>query len=320
LNLSTFGNLIDSYFTEDERSAPSEQVNPLHMISSADKVTFLGPGSISNIQQVSEDMRNLHPTHMAYLDPLATPHSFLESYAFQLNLDQLISEVEEETNNSLTSLANRLKAEIVKKKIKGVNIEHDLVKGNSIDAILNYVSDYKPGVILMGTRGSELSGLRSFGSITSEIIKKADVPVIAVPKGYNAFEFKPPKRLLYASNFDKTDYSALRRLASFVKPFNTKIYCIHASLDKFDSFDDIQMRKIKDFLFDTIEPHKFECGILNTYDLQQGIENFIKEKEIDVMALTTHKRGFFQQLFEPSLTTKFLFQTEIPLLVFHARP
>lgn len=256
----------------------------------------------------------------AYLDPLATPQSYLESYAYQLNLDQVISEIEEETNHSLDAMADRLKNIIKKKKIKGVDVSYDLVKGNSVDAILNYTQEYKPGMIVMGTRGAEIEGFRSFGSVTADVIQKSEIPVIAVPKGYDASELKPPKRILYATNFDDTDFSALRRLISFVKPFNSKIFCVHASLDRHDSFDEIQMRKIKDYLFKTIDTYQVECGILNTYDLQQGIEGFITENEIDVLAVTSHKKTFFQRLFEPSITRKFLFQTHIPLLVFHARP
>lgn len=256
----------------------------------------------------------------AYLDPLGTPQSYLESYAYQLNLSQVITEIEEETKNSLRDMSERLTQIIKKKKIKGVHITYDLVKGNSIDVILNYAKEYKPGMIIMGTRGSEIEGFKSLGSVTSDIIKKADIPIIAVPKGYDGYEFKPPKRVLYASNFDETDYSALRRLISFVKPFNSKIFCVHASLDEFDSFDEVQMKKIKDYLFNSIDEFKVECGILNTYDLQKGIEGFIDEKDIDVLAITTHKKSFLKRLFEPSITQKFLFQTNIPLLIFHARP
>lgn len=270
--------------------------------------------------QVAAELKSDIKLLNAYLDPLATPQSYLESYAYQLNLDQVISEIEEETNHSLDAMADRLRKIIKKRNIRGVDVTYDLVKGNSVDAILNYTQEYKPGMIVMGTRGAEIEGLRSFGSVTADIIQKSDIPVIAVPKGYDAHEFKPPKRVLYATNFDDTDFSALRRLISFVKPFNSKIFCVHASLDSYDNFDEMKMRKIKDYLFKTIETYQIECGILNTYDLQQGIEGFIREKEVDVLAVTSQKKTFFQRLFEPSITRKFLFQTDIPLLVFHARP
>jgi nucleotide-binding universal stress UspA family protein len=282
--------------------------------------TYYSENAVYYALQIAAELKSDIKLLNAYLDPLGTPQTYLESYAYQLNLSSVISEVEEETNKSLKAMAERLKETIAKRKIKGVNVSYDLLKGNSVDAILSYARDYKPGIIIMGTRGSEIGGFRSLGSITSEIIKKAKTPVIAVPKGYDGYEFKPPKRVLYATNFHNTDYSALRRLISFVKPFNSKIFCIHASLDDFDSIDELQMKKIKEYLFSSMDDFKVECGILNTYDLPKGIESFIEEKDIDVLAVTTHQKSFFKRLFEPSITKKFLFQTHIPLLVFHARP
>lgn len=75
ITLTTIGNLVESFYTEDDRSATPEQINPLHMYSGHEKVTFLGPGSISSTKQVTEEMRNVHPTHFSYLDPVHTPES-----------------------------------------------------------------------------------------------------------------------------------------------------------------------------------------------------------------------------------------------------
>jgi len=256
----------------------------------------------------------------AYLDPAGAPQTYLESYTYQLNIDKIIREIEEETEKSLRSLADRLQDEIDAKGLKGTQVTYDLFKGNAVDAILNQAREYKPALIIMGTRGSKLEGLRSFGSITARLLEKSKIPVLAVPQDYDASEFDFPKRVLYATNFDKTDYSVIRRLASFVKPFNAKIYCVHATLDEDDLIDEAEMKSIKNYLTDHMVELNVECGILETADIQQGMENFIQEKKIDVLAVTTHRRNFLEKLFKPSLTRKFLFQTRIPLLVFQALP
>ena len=43
------------------------------------------------------------------------------------------------------------------------------------------------------------------------------------------------------------------------------------------------------------EPN-IECGLLETSDLQSGMETFIEKNDIDVLALTTHKRNFFNEV------------------------
>ena len=172
----------------------------------------------------------------------------------------------------------------------------------------------------MGTRGSKLEGLRSFGSVTAQVIHKLNIPVLAVPHDYDAMQFDGPKRVLYATDFDSTDYSALRRLVSFVKPFRSKVYCVHVALENSEALDEVQMRQIKNYIYDSLGEQNVECGLLESYDLQKSLEDFIREKRIDVLAMTTHKRSLFERLFRPSLTKKFLFQTQIPLFVFQAKP
>lgn len=256
----------------------------------------------------------------AYLDPMGTPQTYLESYSYQLNIDQVIREVEEETYHSLDAMAKRIKAYIKKNEIKDVKVRFDLFKGNAVDVILHEIDEYKPALVIMGTRGSELDKFRSFGSVTSHLVEKAKIPVLAVPKDFDASKFKVPKRVLYASDFDSTDFSALRRLISFVKPFDAKIYCVHAALEEAQTMDELQMKRIRTYLFDTMDAYNIECGLLETMDVQQGMEDFIEERNIDVLAVTKHKRNFFTRLFKPSMTKKFLFQTHVPLLIFHASP
>ena len=262
---------------------------------------------------------NIHLVN-AYLDPLGSPQSYLESYTYQLNLDKIIREIEEETEKSLEAIAERLNDKIKKDKLQGVNISWDMHKGNAVNSILAQATEYKPGLIVMGTRGSDLEGIRSFGSVTAQLIEKSPVPILAVPFDYDGHWAKLPKRVLYATDFDQTDFTALRRLVSFIKPFQSKLFCVHAAPEDSEVMDEMQMRKLKDYLLETIDDYGLECGLLKTVDLQQGLDDFISEREIDVLALNTHKRGFFERIFRPSITKKFLFQTHIPLLIFQSRP
>jgi nucleotide-binding universal stress UspA family protein len=255
----------------------------------------------------------------AYLDPMGTPQTYLESYTYQLNIEKVIREVEEETYKSLNAMTGRIKTYIKENDIKDVKVKFDLYKGNAVDTILNEVEEYKPAMVIMGTRGSELDRFRSFGSVTSHLIEKAGIPVLAVPKGFDGKSFTVPDNILYATDFDTTDFSALRRLISFVKPFNSKIYCVHAALDEAETMDEVQMKRLRNRLLETMDEYNIECGLLETMDIQQGLEDFIEERDIDILAVTMRKRNFFTRLFKPSMTKKFLFQTHIPLLVFQTK-
>jgi len=256
----------------------------------------------------------------AYLDPVGTPQTYLESYSYQVNIDSVIMEIEEETHKSLKAMVSRLKQYCKDEKIEGVRIGFDLFKGNAVDVILNQIEYYKPGMIIMGTRGNELEGIRTYSSVTAHLIQKSTVPVLAVPANYNSKDFKTPERVLYATNFDDSDFSALRRLVTIVKPFNIKIYCVHAATEESDVIGEAQLKKIKSYLTNSIGSKKIECGLLNTVDIQTGLEDFIEDQNIDVLAVNTRKRNIITRVFKRSMTRKFLFHSHIPLLVFQAKP
>ena len=45
---------------------------------------------------------------------------------------------------------------------------------------------------------------------------------------------------------------------------------------------------------------------------------YIDQAEIDLIALTTHKRGVIERLFNPSIARKMIFHSYVPLLIFHS--
>jgi nucleotide-binding universal stress UspA family protein len=252
-----------------------------------------------------------------YFDPGVVPFSQLESFSFSVNFDDVGLEVEQETAEKMKSFSEKLKTILKQHKIQGVNVFYDLVKGSAVSTILAYIKMYKPGLVIMGTRGSELEGFRSFGSVTSKVIKKANIPILAVPKDYPAGIFKTPKRVLYATDLDRSDFWTLSKLASFVKPFDSDIYCVHVS-EEIEKQEEVYMHKVKAFVTETLGLDKLECGLLECLDPQLGLEDFIKDKKIDLVAMTTRHHSLISRFYTPSVTQKFLFQTTIPLLVFHA--
>lgn len=266
--------------------------------------------------QIAETLKAEVKLLYAYLDPGGSPQTYLESYAYQLNIENVIKEVEEESEKSLQAIVKRLNGIVKKRKLKNVEISYEMLKGGAVNAVLSEIEEYKPGLMIIGTRGSELEGLRSFGSVTSNLISKVDIPMIAVPKDFDASRFKSPKKVMFATNFEQNDVYALQRLVSFVRPFNSKIFCVHAALNEAAEDEELKMKKIKKVLAKSTDNYAIEFGLLETVDIQQGLEDFITDRKIDVLALTRHNHNYIVRLFKPSLTKKFLFQSHIPLLIF----
>lgn len=66
---------IEAVFQLPELKQLPKQLNPLDMINNATLVTIMGPGGIRDKHQITDDMRNVHPSHLGFLDPIHTPET-----------------------------------------------------------------------------------------------------------------------------------------------------------------------------------------------------------------------------------------------------
>jgi DNA-directed RNA polymerase subunit beta' len=71
----TYSKDIKSFFTQGDLSNPSPQTNPVEMIGEWRKTTITGAGGIQSDHAITFKTRDIHPTHLGFLDPLNTPES-----------------------------------------------------------------------------------------------------------------------------------------------------------------------------------------------------------------------------------------------------
>jgi len=116
----------------------------------------------------------------------------------------------------------------------------------------------------------------------------------------------------------KTRYDSLHKLISLISPFKTIIYGIQFNTVKPDKWDKEKLNEFRNYCAGTYRNHKIEADILYSDNFLEDLDKFIKEKGIDIIAMTRKKRNLISSLFHPSITRKILFHTNIPLLVFHA--
>lgn len=71
-----FTRSVNYFLTNSSLSAVPTQINPMELIDHAVRVTSLGEGAIASERAIPLEARNLHPTHLAVMDPVRTPESF----------------------------------------------------------------------------------------------------------------------------------------------------------------------------------------------------------------------------------------------------
>jgi len=251
----------------------------------------------------------------SYFFPVINSIDYGDGLSYVVNLNDTITEIANKAQEKLLNLYNELKTRIEKNNYKHVKINFTLTNGNPANEIINVYKKYMPDLIVMGARGLSPEEKEYFGSITASTIEDTNVPVLAIPETAN-YKFSGKINILYATNFDESDYKALKKLMTLIYLFDVKIHLVHIGVQENEKLEKIEQIKT---IFSNLYPgYEFNCHIIESHDVIKPLAEFIEQNSIDIIALTTHKRNFITRFFRPSMAKKMLFQINAPLLVFHA--
>ncbi|MDG5799993.1 universal stress protein [Marinilabiliaceae bacterium ANBcel2] len=252
-----------------------------------------------------------------YFNPVINTLPFSEAYVYDTSLDEMMVDMEEQAESDMKIFMQTFKDKVDKKGANNLKIKKHLLRGVAEEEILRFSDEYNPTVIIMGTRGKDRKASDLVGSVTAEIIEMAKVPVLAVPEDFIYEGIGKINNILYATNFEESDFIALEKLERIVKPLGVKIFFVHVGPHIESKWDRMKLDGLKKHVEGKFENTEVKCDIIESEDFWVGLEKYIHKNKIDVISLTTRRRNLIARLINPSKSKKMLFHTTTPLLVFH---
>lgn len=179
-----------------------------------------------------------------------------------------------------------------------------------IDAILILSKKEKADLVIMGTQGVTNAKEIIFGTNATQVIKRTNCPVIAVPSG---FEYDPPKTILFPTDYEiEYDKDQMHQLLEIAKKHESRIDVLHISSGSALNEEALQNKqKLKDLLSQT----DLIFNDLPKQEVLEGINQFQNEKAIDLLVMVRNKRTFFERLFVAPIIKKIGFFIDIPFMV-----
>jgi nucleotide-binding universal stress UspA family protein len=117
--------------------------------------------------------------------------------------------------------------------------------------------------------------------------------------------------IAFATDFLPHEQQAVEQLMRFAKKVKSEVYFVHVETSP-------SIGSMQDFVTLANYPHKFtEFAVVNSPTVMNGLDGFIREKHIDMLALYIPKRRLWERLFHSSFTKRMAFHSKTPLLVFH---
>ncbi len=169
-------------------------------------------------------------------------------------------------------------------------------------------------LIVMGIRQKDFLTEKIIGSITTSLLTKASCPVLAIPK---ELKFSKVKRIVFASDFLKTDSEILESLKEFVQLFHAELYVLNIVQSVLNVADAEEAVNAMDIHHELKDVRHFFHDV-HADDIIDGINKFIREYEIDMVVMIPRKHSRFVNFFREPRTKKLAFHASVPLLALHA--
>ncbi len=251
-----------------------------------------------------------------YFNPVTDPIASDHFYAFPTSIAETLNEIIDNAREMMEDFRKKLNSCKAEYSFEDIPVKSELIGGIAEDAVLDFAAGGNFDLLIVGVRGKKESE-NWLGTFVTEIINKSRIPVLAIPENasYKELMFK---RLMYATNFDKADGMAIRELVKIARPLETHISIVHIDDTPDNPFVNYDLAHFKEKYTGEIDLVDMDFDLIVNKNLSRGIENYIKDHQIDILAVISHKRNLITSLFRPSLTKELLFRLEIPMLIFHA--
>jgi nucleotide-binding universal stress UspA family protein len=191
-----------------------------------------------------------------------------------------------------------------------VPMVHVLEEGAPVSAILRTANKNKADLIVMGATGAGLMEAFFFGTISGKVMEQAHCPVIVVPTDA---EFDGLiDHIGVATGFSEDDARLVEAVRKFRDVMGSHLHVIH--IDTSSNGEGEQ--KMKAFYEPWQHDKKMTAHCVRNKDINDGLEDFIKEKNIDLLGILSQRRTWFDEIFEKNRAKELSYQQSIPLLVF----
>ena len=250
--------------------------------------------------------------------PMVDMIPFTDAASIQIDIDISYSVLRKNAKEKLLKFYDDLKSFAKELKLDNIKIGYSLVEGYAAYGIIEMSQRYKPGIIVMGTKGDGYRSTELVGSVASEVSDETHIPLLVIPEAAVMRGVDEVKNVLYTTNFDACDFKAIRKLINITAPFKVNLFCLHVSDEPDISMQQAKMNSLKTY-FKEINPKiHVECTLVQGKDIVRIFKSYISEKNISLVALTVLKRNLIYKMLNPSITKKMLYQSDVPVLLFHA--
>jgi nucleotide-binding universal stress UspA family protein len=229
--------------------------------------------------------------HVFYIPPALAGELFIPIEA--------IKKYQQQVREQLAALQVTTAAET------GLDLYYEASYGELSVAMNQLIDREHIDLVVVGNRGGGASD-NILGSNTLRVIHRALCPVLSVPSRLN---FRPIQRITLATDWQHTSSNPITRLVSLARQWEAHLDIVHVGSDRKNI--DTESETLLDRPSSAV-PHTFYH--VDAHNIEDGIQQHVDQYHSDLIVLIPRSHGFFDRLFQKSVTRQMVYQTQLPLL------
>lgn len=195
--------------------------------------------------------------------------------------------------------------------LEGVNLKAELKAGNAYYNISSIVNELEPDLIVMGTSGSSGAEEILIGSNAEKVVRNAKCPVLTLKEKINLSDLN---NVVFASALKHDDLGIITSLKQILELSNAKVHLLKVNTpNNFESTSSMHKKMDEYMRKNGLNADKH---IYNASNEEEGILEFSKENNIDLIAMGTHGRKGLMHLLSGSIAEDVVNHSKRPVLTF----
>lgn len=225
-----------------------------------------------------------------------------DRFNYDLNYHEYEQPFAKEMERKMKLTKQRLEEKI---KQTGLSVTTFVERGNIPALFQSKVQELGIDLIVMGTKGA--TGLEKvvFGSVAAAALEMAKVPVLVIPPGRS---FRPIEHIVLAIDHKETDANVLSPLQKLAFNFGTGVTLLNVKTGSNQGVREIGSPTLKDVAITYRE-------VPLTKNINESINDYIKKEGCDLLCMIKREKGFFESIFQKSIATEQVYNSQVPLLV-----
>ncbi|WP_117882100.1 universal stress protein [Aureibaculum luteum] len=194
----------------------------------------------------------------------------------------------------------------------GVKINENVKFHKAFEGVIEESKNNNVDLIVMGSQGS--TGLKEMlvGSNTEKVVRQSDIPVLVIKQDIDNFEIN---NIIFASDFGEGSKKSFHNVIDFANMFKAKLHLLFINTARNFEPTEVTNTKLKNFVAD-FEIKDFTLNTYNDYTIEEGILNYGKKINADIIAINTHGRSGLAQLFNESISKELANHALRPVVTF----